>query len=178
MPKDGYTKLFSNMINNNKINVLLNTSYKKIKNRIKPRIATIYTGAPDEYFNYKFGKLNWRSLDFKHKTLRKKYVQDCVQINYPNERKYTRSIEIKHVTKQKSNYTLISYEYPKSTGEPYYPVINERNMKKFAKYKKLMQKEKKRRIFFEGRLAQYTYINMDQAIERSLNLFQKIKNLK
>lgn len=178
MPKDGYTKLFSNMINNNKINVLLNTSYKKIKNRIKPRIATIYTGAPDEYFNYKFGKLNWRSLDFKHKTLRKKYVQDCVQINYPNERKYTRSIEIKHVTKQKSNYTLISYEYPKSTGEPYYPVINERNMKKFAKYKKLMQKEKKRRIFFEGRLAQYTYINMDQAIERSLNLFQKIRNLK
>ena len=100
-----------------------------------------------------------------------------MQINYPNERKYTRSIEIKHVTKQKSNYTLISYEYPKSTGEPYYPVINERNMKKFAKYKKLMQKEKKRRIFFEGRLAQYTYINMDQAIERSLNLFQKIKIL-
>ena len=178
MPKNGYTKLFTNMIKNEKINVKLNTNYKKIKNKIKPNIATIYAGPPDEYFNYKFGKLEWRSLDFKFKTLKRKKIQNCVQINYPNERDYTRRVEIKHVTKQKSNYTTISYEYPKSSGDPYYPINNPKNNKRFEKYKKLMEKEEKKRIFFEGRLARYKYLNMDEVIERSLNLFQKIRNLK
>ena len=178
MPKEGYTKLFLNMINNSKISIKLNTSYKKIKSKIKPNIATIYTGPADEYFNYKFGRLEWRSLDFRFKTLKKKYIQDCVQINYPNEKKYTRRVEIKHVTKQKSNYTSISYEYPKSVGDPYYPINNHKNIKKFNKYNKLMKMEEKKRIFFEGRLAQYKYINMDEAIEKSLNLFEKVKNLK
>jgi len=178
MPKEGYSVLFNNMISNNKINVKLNTNYKKIEKRIKPRIATIYAGPPDEYFNYKFGKLEWRSLDFKFKTVKKKYIQDCVQINYPNEKKYTRRVEIKHVTKQKSNFTSISYEYPKSKGDPYYPINNIKNIKKFNKYKKLMKNEERKRVFFEGRLAQYKYLNMDEVIERSLNLFQRIKNLK
>tara|TARA_B100000700_G_C14998711_1_gene835246 strand:- start:821 stop:1939 length:1119 start_codon:yes stop_codon:yes gene_type:complete len=178
MPKNGYTKLFTNMIKNEKINIKLNTNYKKIKNKIKPNIATIYAGPPDEYFNYKFGKLEWRSLDFKFKTLKRKKIQNCVQINYPNERDYTRRVEIKHVTKQKSNYTTISYEYPKSSGDPYYPINNPKNNKRFEKYKKLMEKEEKKRIFFEGRLARYKYLNMDEVIERSLNLFQKIRNLK
>ena len=178
MPKEGYTKLFSNMISNKKINVKLNTSFKKIKNKIKPKIATIYAGAPDEYFNYRFGKLEWRSLDFKFKTLKKKRAQECVQINYPNERDYTRRVEIKHVTKQKSNYTSISYEYPKSSGDPYYPINNYKNNKRFEKYKNLMKVEEKKRIFFEGRLAQYKYLNMDEVIERALNLFERIKNLK
>lgn len=178
MPKDGYTKLFSNMISDKKISVQLNTSFEKIKNEIKPKIATVYSGPPDEYFNYKFGKLAWRSLDFKFKTLKKRKVQECVQINYPNERDYTRRVEIKHVTKQKSNYTSISYEYPKSGGDPYYPINNYKNNKRFQKYKNLMKNEEKKRIFFEGRLAQYKYLNMDEVIERALNLFQKIKNFK
>ena len=178
MPKHGYTKLFSNMINDKRIKVQLNTTYKKIKEKIKPNIATIYSGPPDEYFNYKFGKLDWRSLHFKFKTFKKNKIQECVQINFPNEKKYTRRVEIKHVTKQKSKHTSISYEYPKSTGDPYYPINNEKNNKQFFKYKKLMIKEEKNKIFFEGRLAQYKYLNMDEVIERALNLFQRIKKLK
>ena len=71
MPKDGYTELFKKMTADNKIEILLNTSYEKIKKRISPNLATIYTGPPDVFFNFKYGKLDWRSLDFKFKTFKK-----------------------------------------------------------------------------------------------------------
>ena len=116
MPKKGYTNLFSNMIKDQNINLLLNTSYENIKKRIKPKLATIYTGPPDAFFNFKYGKLDWRSLEFKFKTSRQKKIQECVQINFPNDKKYTRKVEIKHVTRQKSQYTTLSYEFPNSKG--------------------------------------------------------------
>ena len=175
MPKEGYTNLFSNMINDKRIAVLLNTSYKKIKKKISPRIATIYTGPPDLFFNYKYGKLDWRSLQFQFKTLKKNRIQECVQINFPNEYKYTRRVEIKHVTKQKSKYSTICYEFPKSKGDPYYPINDKRNRKLFTKYKKLIEKAEKNNIYFEGRLAKYRYLNMDEVIERALLLFNKLK---
>ncbi len=175
MPKKGYAHLFKNMIKNKKIKVLLNTSYEKIKNNISPSIATIYTGPPDVFFNYKYGKLNWRSLDFKFKTLKKNKIQECVQINFPNENKFTRKVEIKHVTKQKSKYSTISYEFPKSKGDPYYPVNNKKNSILFKKYKKLIKKMENKNIYFEGRLASYRYLNMDEVIECALNLFNKLK---
>ena len=126
MPRKGYTSLFSNMIKNKNIEILLNTDYSKIKDKIKPKLATIYTGPPDTFFNNKFGKLDWRSLDFKFKNFKKDRVQECVQINYPNNYKFTRKVEIKHVTKQKSKYSTICTEYPKSKGDPYYPINNEK----------------------------------------------------
>ena len=175
MPKHGYTKLFFNMINNPKININLKTSYEKIKNKVKPKIATIYTGPPDLFFKFKYGKLDWRSLKFKFKTLRKKKIQECVQINFPNEQKYTRKVEIKHVTKQKSKYSTLSYEFPKSKGDPYYPINNKKNRDRFNKYKKLIKKAEKNNIFFEGRLATYRYLNMDEVIEKALILFDKLK---
>ena len=178
IPKDGYTKMFSNMIKNKRIKVMLNTDFKKIRSKIKPKIATIYTGTPDSYFNNIYGKLDWRSLKFVFKTFKRNKFQECVQINYPNEKKYTRRVEIKHVTKQKSKFTILSYEYPKSKGDPYYPIDNNKNNKLFSKYKKLINKEERKNIFFEGRLAQYKYLNMDEAIERALILFDKIKKLK
>jgi UDP-galactopyranose mutase len=175
MPKKGFTSMFKNMINNKNITVSLNTDFKKIKNLAKPKLFTIYTGCPDEYFDYKFGKLNWRSLKFSFKNYKKEYLQDCVQYNFPNEKNYTRSVEIKHVTKQRSNFTVISREYPTSKGDPYYPINTKNNIDKFNKYKKLILKEEKKKVFFEGRLATYRYLNTDQVIERALLLYKKLK---
>ena len=176
MPKNGYTQLFQNMIKDNRIEILLNTPYEKIKKDITPNIATIYTGPPDVFFNFKYGKLDWRSLDFKFKTFKKNKIQECVQINFPNDHKFTRKVEIKHVTKQKSKFSTISYEFPKSKGDPYYPINNKKNVTLFKKYKKLIKKLEKKNIFFEGRLASYRYLNMDEVIEAALNLFKKLKN--
>ena len=176
MPKKGYTHLFQNMTKDKKIEILLNTSYEKVKNNINPKFATIYTGPPDIFFNFKYGKLDWRSLNFKFKTFRKKRIQECVQINFPNDHKFTRRVEIKHVTKQKSKFSTVSYEFPKSEGDPYYPINNRKNMNFFKKYKKLIKKLEKKNIFFEGRLASYRYLNMDEVIEAALNLFKKLKN--
>jgi UDP-galactopyranose mutase len=164
------------MINNKKISVILDTDYFKIKNDINVKYFTIYTGTPDRYFNFKYGKLDWRSLKFVFQTYKKNFIQDCVQYNYPNNYKFTRKVEIKHVTKQKTDYTVISKEFPTNKGDPYYPIINEKNLKKFKKYEKLMDAASKNNIFFEGRLARYKYFNTDQVIENALVLFKKLKH--
>ena len=175
MPKKGFTEMFKKMINNKNITVKLNTDFDKIKNDLRFKNFLIYTGEPDRYFNFKYGKLDWRSLNFSFKTHRKKKIQDCVQINYPNEHKYTRKVEIKHVTKQKTKYSTLCFEYPKSKGDPYYPINNKKNKNIFKKYERLIKKAEKKNVFFEGRLAQYKYLNMDEVIERALNLFNRIK---
>ena len=175
MPKNGYTELFKKMTNNKNITFLLNTDYFKVKNKFKANYFTIYTGIPDRYFNYKFGKLKWRSLIFKFKTFKKKFIQKNVQYNFPNEFKFTRKVEIKHVTKQRSNYTVISKEYPTGKGEPYYPIMDKSNIKMFKKYEKLMNSLSKKNIYFEGRLARYKYFNTDQVIEKALDLFNLLK---
>ncbi len=175
MPKKGYTSLFKNMLSDQKIEICLNTSYELLKKKIRPKVATIYTGPPDVFFNFKYGKLDWRSLEFKFNTLKRNKIQECVQINFPNDYKYTRKVEIKHVTKQKSKYSTVSYEFPKSSGDPYYPINNKKNIKLFAKYKSLIKKLEKKNIYFEGRLANYKYLNMDEVIECALKLFKKLK---
>ena len=176
MPKKGYTNLFENMTRDKKIEILFNTAYEKVKNVIYPKYATIYTGPPDVFFNFRYGKLDWRSLNFKFKTFKKTKVQECVQINYPNDHKFTRKVEIKHVTKQKSKYSTISYEFPKSNGDPYYPINNKKNVNLFKKYQKLIKKLENKNIYFEGRLASYRYLNMDEVIEAALKLFQRLKD--
>ncbi len=175
MPKYGFTKMFYQMIKNKKINLRLNTDFFKIRNKIRYKHFMIYTGEPDRYFNFKFGKLNWRSLIFKFQTYKKKKIQKCVQYNYPNDFKFTRKVEIKHVTKQKSKYTVISKEYPRGRGDPYYPIANSRNSKIYKKYEKLINIEKKNNVFFEGRLAKYRYFNTDEVIENALVLFNSLK---
>jgi len=175
MPKKGFTEMFKKMINNKNVTVKLNTDFNKIKKDLRFKHFLVYTGEPDRYFNYKYGKLNWRSLIFKFKNHNKKFLQKCVQYNYPNDYEYTRTVEIKHVTKQKSNFTVISKEYPTKKGDPYYPIINDKNLRLFKKYENLMNKEAKNNIFFEGRLARYAYYNTDEVIERALDLFLNLK---
>ena len=176
MPKHGFTKMFNKMIDDKRITVKLNCDYFKIRKNLKYKHFMIYTGEPDKYFDYKYGKLDWRSLIFKFKNLKMKNYQKYVQYNYPNDYKFTRTVEIKHVTKQKSNYTVISREYPTNKGDPYYPISNKKNIDLFNKYKKLIIKEKEKNVFFEGRLANYKYFNTDEVIESSLKLYKYLKN--
>ena len=174
MPKHGFSKMFSKMIAGNNIKFLANTDFKELKNKFSPRIATIYTGPIDEYFDHCLGRLPWRSLEFEWKTYEKEFVQPCVQINFPNDYDFTRSVEIKHVTKQKMDTSTISYEYPKSTGDPYYPIPKESSAKLYQRYKDMTLREKN--VWFVGRLAEYTYINTDEAVKKGLETFDKISN--
>ena len=175
MPKHGFTQMFQKMIQNKKIRLSLNTDFFKIRDKIKYDKFLIYTGTPDRFFDYKYGKLDWRSLVFKFKTFKKSYIQNSVQYNFPNDYKFTRKVEIKHVTKQKTPFTVISKEFPTDKGDPYYPIINNKNLIKFSKYKKLIDKLESKNVYFEGRLAQYKYFNTDEVIERALDLFDILK---
>ena len=175
MPKKGFTYMFNKMIKSKKIKVKLNTDFFRFRKKIKFNHFMIYTGEPDRYFNFRYGKLDWRSLIFKFQNYKRKNIQSCVQYNFPNDHKYTRTVEIKHVTKQRSNYTVISKEYPTNKGDPYYPISNQKNIKLFKKYENLIIKEMKKNIYFEGRLAKYKYFNTDEVIESALDLFNKLK---
>ena len=175
MPKKGFTYMFNKMIKSKKIKVKLNTDFFRFRKKIKFNHFMIYTGEPDRYFNFRYGKLDWRSLIFKFQNFKRKNIQSCVQYNFPNDHKYTRTVEIKHVTKQRSNYTVISKEYPTNKGDPYYPISNQKNIKLFKKYENLIIKEMKKNIYFEGRLAKYKYFNTDEVIESALDLFNKLK---
>lgn len=175
-PEHGFTKLFANMIGHKNIHILLNSDFRELRKSIQPKKATLYTGAVDEYFGHKFGKLPWRSLVFDFKTYYEEKVQPVVQVNYPNNFDYTRSVEIKHVTKQKHPYTVVSYEYPVSEGDPYYPIPREANHQLNFKYQELAEEERKQnQVYFAGRLAKYTYLNTDQAIESALETYEQIK---
>ena len=104
--------LLGNFLNKDELKITVNEMNPELlKKKIRPKVATIYTGPPDVFFNFKYGKLDWRSLEFKFNTLKRNKIQECVQINFPNDYKYTRKVEIKHVTKQKSKYSNLSYSF-------------------------------------------------------------------
>ncbi len=174
-PSAGFTEMFKNMITHDNIDVMLNTDYDDIKAQIKPAKVLVYTGSLDEYFDFQYGKLPWRSLHFDFKEENTELVQPCVQINYPNEHDYTRTVEIKHVTGQQHPKTVISYEYPRAEGDPYYPIPRDVNAELYNKYKILADKETAdNHVYFCGRLAEYKYFNTDEVIERALNIFSTI----
>src|SRR5207302_6101290 len=116
----------------------------------------------DDYFGCRFGKLPYRSLKFEFVAHRAEFVQPCVQINYPNDFAFTRSVEIKHVTRQQHAETVVSYETPQATGERYYPVPRVESHALYSRYKELADEEERRQVYFCGRLAQYRYFNTDE----------------
>ena len=166
--------MFNNMIANKNINLLLKTDYKDILNTIKFN-KIIYTGPIDEYYDYTFGNLPYRSLNFQYETKEMEYFQELTQVNYPNDNDFTRITEFKHITGQKHHNTTIAYEFPEEyligKNDPYYPIPNEENHLKFNKYIELASKEKN--VFFTGRLANYKYYNMDETVGVALQLFEK-----
>ncbi len=172
LPKEGYTAMFTKMIDHPLIDLRLDTDYFDKLEELKPTIATVYTGPIDRYFDYKYGKLEWRSLEFFFETHEKEWVQPCAVINYPDQRAFTRSVEIKHITKQEHSKTVVCSEIPRSQGDPYYPIPNQSNRELYLKYKALAKGEFN--VYFRGRLAEYTYINTDEAIQKGLDLFKKL----
>ena len=181
MPSKGFTFMFGNMIKSKNIKVMLNSKIEinsKTKDWLKKNYdLIIYTGPIDKFFLNKYGKLNWRSLKFNFKNFKQRFKQPVCQINYPNNFRYTRTVEYKHVTKQDSDSTTISYEYPLSKGDPYYPVNTKIDETRYKKYLELADEFNEYNIYFAGRLAQYTYINTDEAINIGLNLYKKLNKL-
>ena len=174
MPLYVYTKLFENMLSHPNIKIMLNTDYKEIENMI-PYKEMIYTGPIDYYFDYCYGKLPYRSLEFKFETKETEVFQETGTINFPNEHLYTRVTEFKYLTGQKHAKTTIVYEYPKAHGDPYYPVPRAENAELYKKYQLLTNELSD--VHFTGRLACYKYYNMDQVVAQSLTLFKKLANV-
>jgi UDP-galactopyranose mutase len=174
LPKDSYTKMIQNMLNNKNISILLNTDYKNVINYLKYKFM-IYTGPLDYFFDYKFGELEYRSLYFEERTYEKESFQSHSVVNYPNNYDFTRITEYKKLTGQIHPKTTVHYEYPlkfnKNKNEPYYPILDNKNIKLKEKY--LNEVKKLNNILFIGRLAEYKYYSMDELIENSLNIFNK-----
>lgn len=176
MPRLGFTTLFTRMLQHPRIRVLLGCSFQDIHSQVLPRHATVYTGPIDAYFGYCHGKLPYRSLEFDFVPYQQEFLQPCVQINYPNDFACTRSVEIKHVTGQRHSATVISYERPRSMGEPFYPIPTEANLRLYERYKALAEAvTREQRVYFCGRLAQYRYFNTDEVISEALRCFEEIR---
>jgi UDP-galactopyranose mutase len=171
MPLHGYTRMFENMLTNKNIHILLNTDYHDIEN-LFPHKELIFTGPIDEYFDYCYGKLPYRSLQFKHEILNQPNFQPVAVVNYPNDNAYTRITEYKHLTGQMHEKTSITYEYPSWEGDPYYPVPKPENQELFRKYQALA--EEVPHVHFVGRLGTYRYYNMDQVVAQALTLYKKL----
>ncbi|HEX8352601.1 MAG TPA: UDP-galactopyranose mutase [Pyrinomonadaceae bacterium] len=171
MPKHGYTRMFENMLDHPNIKVMLNVDYREVE-RIIPHRELVFTGPVDEYFDCRFGKLPYRSLEFKHETLDREVHQIAPVVNYPNDFLYTRVTEFKYLTGQEHSKTAVVYEYPRAEGDPYYPVPRPENAELYQKYKALADATKG--VHFVGRLATYKYYNMDQVVAQALTTFKKI----
>lgn len=172
IPINGYNQLIDKLLEKSK--VLLNTSFEETKD-IKYK-KLIYTGAIDEFFKFKFGKLEYRTVRFENSVLDTDNFQGCAVVNYTErEIPYTRIIEHKHFEFGKQPKTIISKEYPtewKEGLEPYYPINDEKNNALYEEYRK--EAEKLNDVYFGGRLGQYKYYDMDKTIEAALNLIEKI----
>ena len=171
MPLHGYTRMFERLLDHPNIKVMLNTDYHDIIDFI-PFKEMIFTGPVDEFFDFKYGKLPYRSLEFKHETLNTENYLAAPVVNYPNDNLYTRITEFKALTGQKHPKTAIVYEYPKAEGDPYYPVPRLENAELYNKYKKLADETPN--VHFVGRLATYKYYNMDQVVAQALTLYKKL----
>jgi UDP-galactopyranose mutase len=171
MPLHGYTVMFQKMLSHPNIKVMLNTDYKEVIDII-PHKQLIYTGPIDSYFDYCYGKLPYRSLEFKFETIDKEIFQPTGTVNYPNEQMYTRITDFKYLTGQNHPKTAIVYEFPRAEGDPYYPVPRPENAEIYKKYQQLAATMTN--TYFVGRLATYKYYNMDQVVAQSLTTFKKI----
>lgn len=177
IPEKGYTSVVKNILDNPKIEVRLNTDFKDVKNKIEYK-RLFYSGPIDEFFNYDLGRLPYISLDFKFIEFNKEYYQSGPQINTPENYDFTRSVEYKYYLDEKSDKTVVSFEYPgryeEGKSERYYPIPLDANHDLYNKY---LEKTKslKEEIYFFGRLGDYKYYNMDETVKRALELFERVR---
>jgi UDP-galactopyranose mutase len=172
MPLHGYTKMFENMLNSPSIDIQLSTDYFQDRNAFQAN-KIIYTGPIDAYYDFCFGPLPYRSLKFEHQYYEGiDQFQSVGTVNYPKEELFTRITEFKHLTGQNKQGTSIVREYSQAVGDPYYPVPNPKNDDLYKKYQARAEEDKN--VFFVGRLAQYRYYNMDQAVAAALKTAEDI----
>jgi UDP-galactopyranose mutase len=174
IPIGGYSKIIEKMLDG--IGVRINTDFfEDRKNLQNLANKIVFTGMIDEFYDYKYGTLEYRSLKFDHKLLDEENYQGNAVVNYTEyEVPYTRIIEHKHFEYGTQSKTVITKEYPaiwNKGDEPYYPINNERNEKIYNKYKELADKENN--IIFGGRLAEYKYYDMHHVIEQALKCVKK-----
>ncbi|WP_231022071.1 UDP-galactopyranose mutase [Sphingomonas sp. IC-11] len=166
MPAEGYTRMFEKMLDHPNIELLLGVDFSQVRSGY-PHDHLVFTGPIDEYFGYRLGRLPYRSLHFRHETLDREWLQPVAVVNYPDEQvPFTRVTEYKHLTGDSSPVTSITYEYPASEGDPYYPIPREENQALFKRYEALAIAEEN--VTFVGRLATYRYYNMDQVVGQAL----------
>ncbi|MDB5452941.1 MAG: UDP-galactopyranose mutase, partial [Caulobacteraceae bacterium] len=172
MPAHGYTRMFQNMLAHDNIDIEVGVDWDDVRGEAVYD-NLIFTGPVDEYFDHRYGRLPYRSLEFKHETLDREWFQPVGTVNYPLESvPYTRISEYKHITGQSCGKTTITYEFPRADGDPYYPVPRPENQALFKKYEALALAE--REVTFVGRLATYKYYNMDQVVGQALATFRRI----
>jgi UDP-galactopyranose mutase len=171
MPLHGYTRMFERILSHPNIQILLNADYHDVRQMI-PHREVVFTGPVDEFFDYRFGRLPYRSLEFRFETRDVPVAQPVPVINYPNENAYTRVTEFKYLSGQEHPKTTLVYEYAKAEGDPYYPVPRPENAALYKKYQALA--EETPGVHFLGRLGTYKYYNMDQVVAQALTLYTKM----
>ena len=168
MPAEGYTRMFRNMLDHPNITLELGTSFQQTASQVQPA-EIYYSGQIDEFYNFRFGSLPYRSLRFEHEHFPATgRFQPVGTVNYPNDYNFTRITEFKHLTGQAHAGTSIVREYPQGDGDPYYPIPTPENQARYERYKELAAADK--HVHFIGRLAEYRYYNMDQVVAAALNL--------
>ncbi|GAB5353850.1 hypothetical protein AAMO2058_000069300 [Amorphochlora amoebiformis] len=174
LPKDGYTQFFVSFLKHPLIDVHLNVDFFKLRKDIPKDATIIYTGPVDYYFaDQGYEPLEYRSINFHiERLMNYGFYQPNSVVNYPGpEVDFTRIVEYKHFLNQEIPHTVIVKETTTDEGDPYYPVLNDKNMALFQKYKILAEKEKG--VHFVGRLANYKYFDMDAAILNALQYYDE-----
>jgi UDP-galactopyranose mutase len=171
MPLHGYTRMFERMLSHRNIKILLNTDYREIRPLV-PDAEVVFTGPIDEFFDYRFGRLPYRSLEFRFETRNVPVAQAAPVINYPNDNPYTRVTEFKYLTGQEHPKTTLVYEYASSEGDPYYPVPRAENTALYKRYQELAAATPG--VHFLGRLGTYKYYNMDQVVAQALAYYARL----
>jgi UDP-galactopyranose mutase len=172
MPLHGFTRMFENMLDHPNIKIMTNTDFREIARDVRYD-KLIFTGPIDEFFDFRYGKLPYRSLRFRHETVDQEVFQPVAVVNYPDyEVPYTRITEYKYLTGQRHQKTSLTYEYPSPDGDPYYPVPRPENAELYRRYQALADATPD--VHFVGRLATYRYYNMDQVVGQALALYARL----
>ncbi len=179
VPKKGYSKLIENMLGNENIKILTGVDFKNIDTQGIDRI--FYTGPIDEFFDYKYGVLGYRSAHFELEEENVEYYQKNAVVNYPNNYGFTRIHEFKHYLREKSNKTIIAKEYisdfilgiDNNKNNRSYPILNTKNKKIYKLYKD--EAKKLNNVYFLGRLGDFKNYTIDESIKRALEVFNSIK---
>ncbi len=175
MPADGYTAMFARILDHPNIEVRLGTDFFDVRDAISRR-HTVYTGPVDLYFDRCHGELPYRSLEFELRTRATPgggLVQPSASINEPSEDvPHTRTTEFRWLTGQRADASTVALEYPRSEGDPYYPIPTDATRELYKRYEALAGAEDD--VTFVGRLARYQYLNMDQVTAQALSTFQRL----